>query len=125
MKQALKISHFIGRSENAVRLQIAAALIAFLLLRIMHKMAQGKHGRLELTLLVRPNLMHRKDFTRLRPTQFSPPRDQRQLSTQLELNLNRTAVARRRGLMVWTAPPRRHQSAKAWSQERHKEGDRP
>jgi hypothetical protein len=28
-------------------------------------------------------------------------------------------------LMVWTAPPQRHQSAKAWSLERHKEGDRP
>jgi hypothetical protein len=29
------------------------------------------------------------------------------------------------GMMVWTAPPRRHQGAKTWSQERHKEGDRP
>jgi hypothetical protein len=28
-------------------------------------------------------------------------------------------------MMMWTAPPRRHQSAKAWSPERHKEGDRP
>jgi hypothetical protein len=28
-------------------------------------------------------------------------------------------------LMVWTASPQRHLSAKAWSQERHKEGDRP
>jgi hypothetical protein len=80
MKQTLKITHFIGRSENAVRIQIAVALIAFLLLRIMHKMAQGKHGLLELTRLVRTNLMHRKDFTRLRLTQFPPPRDSRQLS---------------------------------------------
>ncbi len=28
MKQTLKITHFIGRSENAVRIQIAVALIA-------------------------------------------------------------------------------------------------
>jgi hypothetical protein len=28
-------------------------------------------------------------------------------------------------LMMWTASPRRHHSAKAWSQERHREGDRP
>ena len=28
-------------------------------------------------------------------------------------------------LMMWTASPQRHHSAKAWSQERHKEGDRP
>jgi hypothetical protein len=34
MKQMLRITHFIGRSENAVRLQIRAALIVFVLLRI-------------------------------------------------------------------------------------------
>ena len=28
-------------------------------------------------------------------------------------------------LMMWTASPQRHHGAKAWSQERHKEGDRP
>ncbi len=28
-------------------------------------------------------------------------------------------------MMMWTASPQRHDSAKAWSQERHKEGDRP
>jgi hypothetical protein len=40
MKQTLKITHFIGRSENAVRIQIAVALIAFLLLSLLRKMAQ-------------------------------------------------------------------------------------
>jgi DDE family transposase len=34
MKQTLKITRFVGRSENAVRIQIAVALIAFLLLRV-------------------------------------------------------------------------------------------
>ena len=34
IKQHLKIRAFLGRSENAVRLQIFAAMIAFLLLRI-------------------------------------------------------------------------------------------
>jgi IS4 transposase len=33
VKQTLKIRPFVGRSENAVRIQIAVALIAFLLLR--------------------------------------------------------------------------------------------
>ena len=33
MKQTLKITEFLGRSENAVRIQIAVALIAFLLLQ--------------------------------------------------------------------------------------------
>ena len=32
---------------------------------------------------------------------------------------------RRRALMMWTASPQRHHSAKAWPQERHKEGGRP
>ncbi len=33
VKQTLRIKHFIGVSENAVRIQIAVALIAFLILR--------------------------------------------------------------------------------------------
>src|SRR5204862_5265926 len=34
VKQTLKINHFLGTSQNAVRIQIAVALIAFLLLRL-------------------------------------------------------------------------------------------
>ena len=34
IKQTLKIQHFLGTCENAVRIQIAVALIAFLLLRL-------------------------------------------------------------------------------------------
>src|SRR5260221_662535 len=37
VKQTLKINHFVGTSENAVRIQIAVALIAFLLLRLAHE----------------------------------------------------------------------------------------
>ena len=37
LKQNLKIRSFLGRSENAVRIQIYVALIAFLLLRILHQ----------------------------------------------------------------------------------------
>ena len=79
MKQTLKITHFIGRSENAVRIQIAVALIAFLLLHRLQQMTQEKHGFLELVRLVRSNLMHRKDVTRLRQTQAPPLIDSRQL----------------------------------------------
>jgi hypothetical protein len=79
MKQTLRISHFIGRSENAVRIQIAVALIAFVLLHILQKMTAVKHGFLELVRLVRANLMHRKDVTRLRQCQSPPPIDSRQL----------------------------------------------
>ena len=39
LKQNLKIRSFLGRSQNAVRIQIYVALIAFLLLRILHQTA--------------------------------------------------------------------------------------
>jgi hypothetical protein len=80
MKQMLRITHFIGRSENAVRIQIAVALIAFLLIHLLQKMTKDKHGFLELVRLVRTNLMHRKDFTQLRQTQIPPTLDSRQLA---------------------------------------------
>jgi hypothetical protein len=80
LKQTLKITHFLGRSENAVRIQIAVALIAFLLLHLLQKMTKAKHGFLELVRLIRGNLMHRKDFTSLRQPQARPPLDSRQLA---------------------------------------------
>lgn len=36
VKQTLKIRRFVGASENAVRVQVAIALIAYLLLRMAH-----------------------------------------------------------------------------------------
>jgi len=80
MKQMLRITRFIGRSENAVRIQIAVALIVFLLLHLLQKMTKVQHGFLELVRLVRTNLMHRKDATRLRHIQVPPPLDSRQLA---------------------------------------------
>ena len=86
MKQTLKITKFLGRSENAVRTQIAVALIAFLLLRRLQDVAKAKHGFLELVRLVRANLMHRKDVSHLRDNNPPPPIDPR----QLQLNLRTT-----------------------------------
>lgn len=37
IKQNLRIRHFLGRSENAVRLQVVAAIITYLLLKLMHR----------------------------------------------------------------------------------------
>ena len=79
MKQTLKITKFVGRSENAVRSQIAVALVAFLLLRALQKLTKETHGFLELVQLVRTNLMHRKDPTPLRKPQPPPPLNSRQL----------------------------------------------
>lgn len=40
IKQNLKIKHFLGTTANAVRLQIAAAIIVYLVLRFLHKTAK-------------------------------------------------------------------------------------
>jgi hypothetical protein len=83
MKQTLRITKFVGRSENAVRIQIAVALIAFLLLRALQQVTKETHGFLELVRLVRANLMHRKDPTRLRSPPPPPLLDARQLQLSL------------------------------------------
>lgn len=65
VKQTLKIKHFLGTSENAVRIQIAVALIAYLLLRLAQKTQTAVHSPLAFARLVRVNLMHRKRIDRL------------------------------------------------------------
>ena len=55
VKQTLKIRHFLGTSENAVRIQIAVALIAYLLLRL----AQADQEAVESPLV---NLTGRRSF---------------------------------------------------------------
>jgi IS4 transposase len=83
VKQTLKIKHFIGRSENAVRIQVAVALIAFLLLRLAHAAQRSVPSLLAFARLVRANLMHRRQLDRL----LDPPspiiKDQRQLAFKL------------------------------------------
>ncbi len=80
MKQTLRITKLIGRSENAVRIQVAVALIAFLLLHLLRTASKANHGFLELSRLVRTNLMHRKDATSLKLATPPPRRDTRQLT---------------------------------------------
>ena len=65
VKQTLKIKHFLGTSENAVRIQIAVALIAFLLLHLAQTAQQAVQSPLAFARLVRANLMHRKRIDRL------------------------------------------------------------
>jgi hypothetical protein len=74
IKQTLKIGHFLGTSKNAVAIQIAAALIAFLLLRLAQVTQTAVETQLAFTRLVRANLMHRRRLDRLieLPTQPQP-----------------------------------------------------
>ncbi|TCA29113.1 IS4 family transposase [Rhizobium leguminosarum bv. viciae] len=81
VKQTLKIRHFLGNSENAVRIQIAVALIAFLLLRIAQADQKMIQSPLAFARLVRANLMHR----RRTDTLLKPPPDETFTQQQLML----------------------------------------
>ena len=65
VKQTLKIRRFLGTSENAVRIQIAVALIAFLLLRLAQTTQKAIASPLSFARLVRVNLTHRRRIDRL------------------------------------------------------------
>ena len=76
VKQTLKIGHFFGTSENAVRIQIAIALIAFVLLRLAHEANRIVESPLAFARLIKANLMHRRPITELlliSPSQISKP----------------------------------------------------
>jgi hypothetical protein len=79
VKQTLKIRHFLGRSENAVRIQLAVALIAYLLLRLARDAVKIGLSPLSFTRLVRANLMHRKRIDAL----TGPPKPNPTTSPQL------------------------------------------
>jgi hypothetical protein len=83
VKQTLRIKHFVGVSENAVRIQIAIALIAFLVLRMAQIAQKAVRSPLEFARLVRANLMHRRPINQLlEPLQPIPIN-----SNQLKLGL--------------------------------------
>ncbi len=65
VKQTLKITRFLGRSENAVRIQSPVALIAFLALRLAQKTQTAIESPLACTRPVGSNLMQRRRLDRL------------------------------------------------------------
>lgn len=83
IKQTLKIRHFLGTSENAVRIQVAVALIAFLLLRMAQLNVKIIDSPLAFARLVRTNLMHRRDIDQLLKPPKPPKLDPRQLNLDL------------------------------------------
>lgn len=80
VKQTLKIRHFLGRSENAVRIQIYVALIAFMLLRLAQANQSAVQSPLAFARLVRANLMHRRPIDRLLDPHPHPPLNPNQLA---------------------------------------------
>jgi len=68
VKQNLKLRHFFGTSENAVRIQIAVAMIAFVLLRLAHGAQQCIQSLTQFARLVRANILHRRPLDQMRRT---------------------------------------------------------
>lgn len=82
VKQTLKIRHFLGTSENAVRIQIAAALIAYLLLRLAQANQKIVKSPLAFARLIRTNLMHRKRIDQMIGHDPTPLKNQNQMALQ-------------------------------------------
>ena len=80
VKQTLKIRHFLGTSENAVRIQIAVALIAFLLLRAAQAASSTLESPLAFVRLIRANLMHRRNINSLLEPKTQKPPDNQQFT---------------------------------------------
>ena len=80
VKQNLKIRHFLGNSENAVRIQIAVALIAYLLIHLAKADQKAIKSPLAFARLLRSNLMHRKRIDRLLKPEPNRPESQNQMA---------------------------------------------
>ncbi len=94
VKQTLKIGHFYGTSENAVRIQIVTALIAFLLLRLAHDATAIVKSPLAFARLIRASLMDRRAITDL--LKPSPPPDSGSQQIKFDFGPAATRAAHRR-----------------------------
>jgi hypothetical protein len=79
IKQTLKIKRFLGTSENAVRIQIAVGLIAFLLLRAARQTYGFIGNALAFLRLLRANLLLRRPVPQLWAPPDPDPEDPNQL----------------------------------------------
>jgi hypothetical protein len=95
VKQILKINHFMGTSENAVRIQITIALIAFLLLRLAHDADKIVKSPLVFARLIRANLMHRRSIALLLDLPSRQKLEPRQTTFEFEPSATRAAHRRR------------------------------
>jgi hypothetical protein len=82
IKQVLKIRHFFGTSQNAIQIQIAVALIAFLLLRMAQSLQTPIKSPMAFARLVRANLMLRRRLDRLIEPEPGRPANPNQLAIQ-------------------------------------------
>lgn len=71
IKQNLKIKKFLGRSENALKIQVITAMISFLLIKYFQTRLPFKKSMLTCARLIQSNLMMKKEIIEL----FSQPPD--------------------------------------------------
>jgi len=74
IKQNLKIKTFLGRSENAVRIQLFIALIAYLILHKAYATQPAAISIRTLSRLVRLNLFHKRSINTLNQPHKPPPK---------------------------------------------------
>jgi hypothetical protein len=80
IKQNLKLGHFMGTSRNAVTIQIMAALIAFLLMKIAQQHAKATLGLQAVARLMQPLALVRRPIADLFfPSPPSPKKESAQL----------------------------------------------
>ena len=73
LKQNLNLKTFLGRSENAIKLQILAAMIAYLLLRLAARSSASQHEHIRFAELVGRTLFVRKPMSRIdKPPEVNP-----------------------------------------------------
>lgn len=95
IKQTLKITHFYGTSENAVRIQITVALIAFLLLRLAHEANRIVSSPLTFARLIKANLMLGRRIAELLQKPTPPEPERRQILFEFDLIATRSVHKRR------------------------------
>jgi len=84
IKQNLKLGHFLGTSGNAVRIQIYAALIAYLIVKLAHAAQSAVRPASRFLRLASATLMQRRPLATLAdPPPLRPP-DPRQAVMDLE-----------------------------------------
>jgi IS4 transposase len=87
IKQHLQIGSFLGRTDNAIRLQILAAMIAYLLLRLAARMHRATMPAIRFAELVAACLFTRKPIARIdKPPDVNPSKPRPRTSPhQLEM----------------------------------------
>lgn len=74
IKQTLRITRFLGTTENAIKCQVAAALISYLLLRLAQATQRAIKRPLDFVRLIRLNIMHIRPVIDLLTPQTRKPK---------------------------------------------------